>query len=112
MFMKKTLFFLSLVMLLSMAFKPFQSPTLPSMPINEANLIGVWKLEKIELYNDKDSIQKTITPITDKGLKDTTVELLPNNKLRVIENQIINKEGISDLHTWSVSKNKLIELSN
>jgi hypothetical protein len=91
-----------------MAFSPYQSPKLPSMPISEANLIGKWKLEKVELYNYKDSLQKTITPITDKGLKDTTIELLANNKIKIIENQIINRDGISDMHTWSVSKNTLV----
>lgn len=106
--MKKALFLLSIITFLSMAFTPYQLPKLPAMPINEANLIGKWKLEKIELYNDKDSLQKTISPITDKGLKDTTVELLVNNKLRLIENQVVNNDGISDMFTWSVSKNTLM----
>lgn len=106
--MKKILLIIPFLILLSMAFKPYQSPKLPSMPINEASLIGKWKLDKIELYDNKDSLQKTITPITDKGLKDTTIELLPNNKIKLIENQITNNDGFSDMHTWSVRKNKLV----
>lgn len=106
--MKKIVFLLPLLLTVLMAFAQVKPNTFPPTPITEQVLLGDWRLEKVELYDVNNSLKSTIIS-SNKGFnKETIIRLSPQNKIMVIQNSLINEQGISDQHKWYLKNNNLL----
>ncbi|WP_121967165.1 hypothetical protein [Myroides sp. N17-2] len=102
--MKKIVFLLPLLLTIIMGFVQVQPNVFPPIPITEQALLGEWKLEKVESYDVNNSLKNTITTSN----KETIIRLSPQNKITVIENSLINEQGISDQHKWYLKNSYLL----
>lgn len=102
--MKKVVFLLPLLLTVIMGFAQVQPNVFPPIPITEQALLGEWKLEKVELYDVNNSLKNIMV----SSNKETIIRLSPKNGITVIENSLINEQGISDQHKWYLKNNHLL----